>query len=393
VTRHGEPWSSTRPDRKLRVCFVLSTRGFVFGGLETVADQLARGLAERGHRVGLLAGTVPGRPRRGDSPPGVQRMDVAMLPATSLPVRATGRLVGTQPLNVQSLTFFFSLLARNDTRRALNESDVVVTFLEGEAVLFSRYLARRNVGSIYYYSGAIDPRWAFRDRSTLRIANSQTLAHQSWQSHGYTTQGVVTPGVPSTLLDGPAAGERPGDPRRLVYVGRLERTPKRIDWLLALLAVLTPSFPDLSLRLVGEGAAQRELEIEVHERRLQDRVTFCGALPPEGVAAELRQADLFLFPSTYESFGIAPLEAMAAGVPVIATDLPALREATGGHATLVPADDLSAWLDATRQLLADLELRRRLAREGRAWAAGFTWDRVIDRFEPFVYRAARGRPV
>jgi glycosyltransferase involved in cell wall biosynthesis len=116
---------------------------------------------------------------------------------------------------------------------------------------------------------------------------------------------------------------------------------------------------------------------------------FTGALSPDGVLAELRQADVFVFPSAYESFGTAALEALAAGLPVVASDLPALREATGAHASLVALDNLDGWVDAVGQLLADANLRAARAEVGRRWAAGFTWERVVDQFETVLQAAVQ----
>ena len=175
-----------------------------------------------------------------------------------------------------------------------------------------------------------------------------------------------------------------------MYVGRLEAN-KRVDWLLRVLASLRPYRPDLVLHLVGDGPLRAQLEATCRAQRLEQQVVFEGALPPSEVAAALRRADLFVLPSAYESFGTAALEAMAAGLPVVASDLPALHEATGGHAILLPPDDLDGWVGAILDLLADPGQRATLAAEGRGWAAAFTWDAILDRFEPFVFEAAGAR--
>jgi glycosyltransferase involved in cell wall biosynthesis len=374
---------------KLRVCFALSSRGNVFGGLETIADRLASGLAERGHEVSLLAGVVPCRHSRRDFPSGVGVTCVPMLPNTWLVTRLLARAFGAQPLNVQSLTFVGSCLAHRTARRELIGAHIVVSLLEGEAVLLSRYLASRGVGTIYYFSGGIDPGWAYRDRSTLRLATSETVADHCRREHAYRTDGVLVPGVARELLDGPLAAERSGEPR-LLHVGRLEDN-KRVAALLPIIEALARRFPALTLRLAGDGPERPRLEREVRELGLAGRLIFRGALTAAEVRQELRQATLLLLPSSYESFGIVALEAMAAGVPVVASELPALREATGGHAYLLPPEDNALWVRTIGRLLGDGSERRTTAARGRAWAARFTWDRVVDRFEQFAYQAAGRR--
>src|SRR5687768_12705652 len=90
----------------LRLCFLLATRGNTFGGLETIADQLAAGLARRGHQVSFVVGAIPRRAGRTDYPPGVAPLAVPILPWTSPLLRGASRLVRSSAINLQSLSFF-----------------------------------------------------------------------------------------------------------------------------------------------------------------------------------------------------------------------------------------------------------------------------------------------
>ena len=370
-----------------RVCFALSTRGFAFGGLETVADHLASGLVARGSQVDVVLGTALGRRRRTDLPAGPRTVAVPVLAHDSLAARLLGRALRLPPLHVQSISFLAACLSRRAARGALLGADVGITFLEGEAALVSRLLARRGRASIAYLAGAIHLGWARADRSTRRVATSHTIA-ELYRSQGLACHAVVTPGVSADLLRGPAAS--PSEPR-LLYVGRLESN-KRVHWLLEVLGCLLPRFPNLRLYVVGDGPTRSALQAAVEARGLAPNVAFTGALAPVQVEAQLRRADVFVFPSAYESFGTVALEALAAGLPVVASDLPALREATGGHATLVPMADLDGWVAAVAELLSDPRLRAARAEAGRRWAAAFTWDRVLDRFQAVVEEAIQARP-
>jgi alpha-1,3-rhamnosyl/mannosyltransferase len=89
----------------------------------------------------------------------------------------------------------------------------------------------------------------------------------------------------------------------------------------------------------------------------------------------LRNAAVFAYPSLYEGFGLPPLEAMAAGVPVVATAAGAVPEVTGGAARLVPVGDSEALAEALAAVLDDQAERARLIAAGRARAATFTWEK------------------
>ncbi|HXT22464.1 MAG TPA: glycosyltransferase family 1 protein, partial [Thermoanaerobaculia bacterium] len=100
-----------------------------------------------------------------------------------------------------------------------------------------------------------------------------------------------------------------------------------------------------------------------------------GYVAPEQLAALYRGARLLALPSLYEGFGLPIVEAFAAGVPVVASDLPVLREVAGEAALFAPPENVDAWAAALARLLADDGLRADLAARGRARAERFDWRR------------------
>jgi alpha-1,3-rhamnosyl/mannosyltransferase len=104
-------------------------------------------------------------------------------------------------------------------------------------------------------------------------------------------------------------------------------------------------------------------------------VTLRGYVPDVELAALYRGAVAALFPSIYEGFHLPPLDAMSAGCPVIASDIPVHREVLGDAAVFVPCHDVDAWVAAIRQVLGDPQGRERMAAAGRERAAGFTWEK------------------
>lgn len=124
----------------------------------------------------------------------------------------------------------------------------------------------------------------------------------------------------------------------------------------------TPRFPD-PRRLV------RELGVE-------ERVTFTGWVPEEDKPALLSGATAFVFPSLYEGFGLPPLEAMACGTPVIASNRSSLPEVVGEGGVLVEPTDVEALAGAMEALLTDDALRAELQQEALAQAAKFSWQQT-----------------
>ncbi len=113
-----------------------------------------------------------------------------------------------------------------------------------------------------------------------------------------------------------------------------------------------------------------------------------GTVPEEEIAAWYRAADLLTFPSVKEGFGLVVIEAMAAGLPVVATELPVFREylVDGRDALLVPPADPAAIAGAVTRLLVDERLRAGCIAHGRQVAAGFTWSASADRHRA-LYRS------
>lgn len=105
-----------------------------------------------------------------------------------------------------------------------------------------------------------------------------------------------------------------------------------------------------------------------------------GPVPPGEVGKWFAVADALVYPSLNEGWGLAILEAMAVGIPVVASDLPVVREfATPDDAVLVPPGDASAFADAMVTVMSDQELRTRLQRRGPLVARRYTWDDLVIR--------------
>lgn len=126
-----------------------------------------------------------------------------------------------------------------------------------------------------------------------------------------------------------------------------------------------------------EDAARLGLRVHRGPRPSRDAdVAVLGPVPDDDMPALYRAADVFAFPSEREGFGLVVLEAQAAGVPVVASDLPVLREflADGRDCRMVPVGDPAALRDALAAAMGDDALRARIVGGGRVTAARFTWQ-------------------
>ncbi|MEU0738880.1 glycosyltransferase [Streptomyces sp. NPDC006134] len=193
----------------------------------------------------------------------------------------------------------------------------------------------------------------------------------------------------------PGAGTGGTPPRRqrhrLLSCGRLVPRKGYDQAIRALVHV-----PDTELVVAG-GPPGGAVETDPEGRRLlrlaeetgvAGRVRLLGAVDPHDMPALIRSADLVLCTPVYEPFGIVPLEAMACGVPVLATDVGGHRDSVADGVTgrLVAPQNPEAIADAARALLADERLRRRYGTAGRERVlAHYTWRRVADGAEQ-VYR-------
>lgn len=116
-----------------------------------------------------------------------------------------------------------------------------------------------------------------------------------------------------------------------------------------------------------------------------DAVVALGEVGEDRLRALYQHATALVYPSLYEGFGLPPLEAMACGVPVIASKAASMPEVVGDAGLLLEPLDVSAWTDAVVRVVNDEHLRRRLRSEGLHRAAQFTWARTA-RLTVEVYR-------
>lgn len=366
--------------RPLRVVLVSPYSWDVPGGVQVHVRELAEHLRARGHEVRVLA---PGR-RRG-------RREDAWIVGRAVPVRGNGSVARIS----------FGPQVGRAVARALREArpDVIhvheplVPSVGMHAVLaasvpvvgtFHSNVGRERVGSLWFQLAVplVRPVW---NKLARRIAVSEAARHSVCSRMGEGNVAIIPNGVNvQRFATAAPATLRPG--RHLLFVGRLEER-KGFPVAVRAFARLAAAHPDLRLLVIGDGS-QRDA-IDQLPPAVRARVEMLGRVDDARLASYLRAADIYLGPALGgESFGIVLAEAMAAGLPIVASNISGYRDVArdGQESLLVPPGDDAALAAAAARLLADPDLARALGTRGAARAREFDWEVVTDQVEG-VYRA------
>jgi phosphatidylinositol alpha-mannosyltransferase len=202
---------------------------------------------------------------------------------------------------------------------------------------------------------------------------------------------IVPNGVDVELFADAAPAEGLPDGRRILFVNRLEPR-KGFRVAVEAFGILAADRPDAVLVVAGDGEERAALASLPPEVRA--RVVMLGAVDHDDLPPYHAASDVFVGPARGgESFGIVLVEAMAAGLPVIGSDIPGYREVArnGVEGLLVPPSDPVALAAALRDVLEDADLAQRLGAAGRERARNYSWDVVAARLEELYDEALAGR--
>jgi phosphatidyl-myo-inositol alpha-mannosyltransferase len=331
------------------------------GGVQNHVRDLAEELLGRGHAVSVLAPVEDG-----EAPPYVV---------------SAGRAVGV-PYNgsVARVTFGPRTAARVRTWLHDGKFDVVhvhepttpsaslLTLWAGDGpfvATFHTWQVRSRAMSAA--AGLLRPAL---EKIDARIAVSENARSMMVQHLG--GEAVVIPN--GLYVDRLAAGRvRPEWQGAISFLGRIDEPRKGLGVLLAAVPRLLSERPDLRILVAGAGDAS--------DFRTAARVDFLGEIDDEAKADLLASSALYVAPHTGgESFGIVLIEAMAAGTPVLASDLPAFEQLLDGGRLGVtfPAEDSNALATAALALLGDPDRRAAMTAIGRAAVKRYDWSRITD---------------
>lgn len=231
----------------------------------------------------------------------------------------------------------------------------------------------------YYRAIARTTRWAERV-----IVPSRAVATDAVRYLGLAPQLIrVIPEAPRAGLH-PARADEVGALRKrldleqpyLLCLGTAEPGKRAVDAIRAL-PLVRERHPGVVLALAGNpGSLSSALAAEALRQGVAGAVKFLGYVPDDDLAALLTGAEALVFPSLFEGFGLPPIEAMACGTPVIATQVPAMDEVLAGAALFVPPRDPAAIARAACKLLDSPARRAEVSAVSSRLAGTYSWERV-----------------
>jgi len=172
------------------------------------------------------------------------------------------------------------------------------------------------------------------------------------------------------------------DEKIILFVGRLNQI-KGIKYLIKALCIIKRVIPKTRLLIVGYGEERENLERLVKELNIEDSVIFMGKVPNEKVSKYMTASDVFVLPSLSESFGIVNLEAMACGLPIVATMVGGIPEVVkdGENGFLVEPKNPEQIAEKVLMLLKNEKLRKEISINNKEKAKKYSWENVVQKLE------------
>jgi phosphatidylinositol alpha-mannosyltransferase len=261
-----------------------------------------------------------------------------------------------------------------------------------DTTIAATFHATRDGGSrLYAYSRFLIKPWWGRIRGRIAVSRAALKLIGRYFPDRYR---IIPNGIdyPHFASEVPPVPRFMDNKRNILFLGRQEKR-KGLPFLLEAYARLKRERPDIRLIVVGpDGGMRAACERYVRRQRLED-VVFTGFVSYEDLPRFYKTADVYCAPNTgHESFGIVLLEAMAAGTPIVASDIGGFREVLedGVEGLLALPRDADALASAIDRLLCDAVLREQMGHAGTLRAERYAWERVSSQVLTYYQALASG---
>jgi glycosyltransferase involved in cell wall biosynthesis len=347
----------------------------IIGGTEVATDIIARHLTRRGHDVHVLTFLDSGLPKES------AERGFHVHPLTSPKIH----LLGTALHLVKMLVVL----------KKINPS--VIHAQNIHSGLFG-FWVKKCLGSPYIVHGQgsdVYLPWRFKrpiSRLVLTSADAVIALTEHMKREMQKTSNrsihVIPTGVDPSRFEGVSKDHARDklhlgqEAKVIIYVGRLCPI-KGLEYLIKAMRLIKDEENDARLVLVGEGEERGHLEGLVSQLGLKECTTFTGKVPNEAVPEHMAAGNVFVLPSLSEGFPLVVLEAMAAGLPIVATNVGGIPEfiVNAENGFLVEPKDPEQIAEKVCLLLGDDELRRRISENNKEKARDYSWENIIDRLE------------
>lgn len=294
------------------------------------------------------------------------------------------------PAEIESLSMYINARRRGVFSTMASEVDVVSTHYYLDNLLVSRTAP---VPTLFRFPGIRQKsiRWKLMAKFSdpdLYLSNSKSTAKRAADWFGIEVDGTVYAGVDTDQFTPDAESAIEFEDPTILFVGRLDEG-KGLGDLLSAHNQLNARGLETELLIVGEGILRDELEDTAHKMGTRELITFAGAIPHDRIHQYYAAADVFCLPSYHEGFPVVNMEAMATGLPVVSTNIAAVREQITDteEGLLFEPGNVNTLTDHLETVLEDREFTSELGRAGRARAEELTWHTQADALKSYYEQA------
>lgn len=213
------------------------------------------------------------------------------------------------------------------------------------------------------------------------ISNSQGLRELALKTNPKQAIGIIYNGIDISDFV-PKSEKRPAD-KVIITTGASRVTDRKgIDYLIRAIKILDQKYPNIHLKALGDGNAKANLENLAKELGLEKKVEFIGRIPRENTAPYYQEAGIFVLPSFNEGMSNAMLEALASGLPLIATNTGGTSELVeeGVNGLVIKTKDVQDLADKIEILMKDEDLRKKMGEASRRKAEAMSWEKVAKEY-------------